>query len=241
MDHLDFENIPLAPEQCVTGFGNTLIVAPHADDESLGCGGVIALLRKYGQNVYILLLSDGTLSHPNSKEYPAERLRDIRENELVNAAAFLGVEAQNIIFCRFKDRSVPDQSSEGFDDALKNINKILSIIRPQSIFVPWRRDPHPDHQAAFQLIQAAITENAKIYEYPIWLDQLGTVDDSPTNEEAMPFRLNITSVLDQKQKAIAAHLSQTTSLISDDPHGFRISEEMLHQFNVPYETFFISK
>lgn len=241
MNHLDFENIPLAPEQCVTGFGTTLIVAPHADDESLGCGGVISLLRKYGQNVYILLLSDGTLSHPNSKEYPAERLRDIRENELVNAAAVLGVEPQNIIFCRFKDRSVPDQSSEGFDDALKNINKILSIIRPQSIFVPWRRDPHPDHQAAFQLIQAAITENAKIYEYPIWLEQLGSGDDSPTDSEAMPFRLNISSVLDQKQKAIAAHLSQTTSLISDDPQGFRISEEMLDQFNVPYETFFISK
>lgn len=74
MDQIKIENIPVAPEHCVMGLGTTLIVAPHADDESLACGGVISLLRKYNQTVYILLLSDGTLSHPNSVEYPAEKL-----------------------------------------------------------------------------------------------------------------------------------------------------------------------
>ncbi|QIY83181.1 hypothetical protein HER18_06370 [Chryseobacterium sp. NEB161] len=69
------DKIPVAPEQCVKGFGTTLIVAPHADDESLGCGGMISLLRKYDQDVYILLLSDGTMSHPGSKEYPAEKIK----------------------------------------------------------------------------------------------------------------------------------------------------------------------
>ena len=107
MSQINFDNIPLAPEQCVTGFGTTLIVAPHADDESLGCGGVISLLRKYGQTVYILLLSDGTLSHPNSIQYPPEKLRDLREKELLDAAKIFGLEERNIIFCRYPDRNVP--------------------------------------------------------------------------------------------------------------------------------------
>lgn len=241
MNPNDIENIPLAPEQCVTGFGTTLIVAPHADDESLGCGGIISLARKYGQTVYILLLSDGTLSHPNSKKFPAEKLRETRENELVEAAKLMGVPAENLVFCRYKDRSVPSKNTEGFEDAVTNMSKIMSILKPQSIFVPWRRDPHPDHRAAFDLINEAETENAKIYEFPIWLQELGNSEDAPTTDEVMPFRVNIESVLDKKMKAIAAHHSQTTDMIKDDAEGFRLSEEMISTFNVPYETFYISK
>lgn len=237
----DVEKLPLAPEHCVAGFGKTLIVAPHADDESLGCGGVISLLRKYGQTVYILLLSDGTLSHPNSKQYPAEKLRDLRENELQEAANKLNIPAENIIFCRYKDRDVPNKLSEGFDAALKNITKMLEVLQPQSIFVPWRRDPHPDHRAAFDLIQGANAGKAKLYEYPVWLYELGEAEDAPDSEETMPFRLDITSVLSQKQEAIAAHQSQITDLITDDPNGFTLSPEMLSYFNVPYEIFFMSK
>lgn len=241
MNQINYDNIPLAPEQCVTGFGTTLIIAPHADDESLGCGGVISLLRKYGQSVFILLLSDGTMSHPNSKEYPAEKLRNLREKELLDAATILGVPAENVIFCRFPDRNVPSINDEKFEVSVSGISKIIGIIKPQSIFVPWRRDPHPDHKAAFQLINAAETSNAKIYEYPIWLKELGESGDEPTSEESMPFRLNISSVISQKQEAISKHLSQITDLIKDDPEGFMLSQEMLDQFNVPYETFFISK
>lgn len=241
MNQINFENIPLAPEQCVTGFGTTLIVAPHADDESLGCGGVISLLRKFGQKVYILLLSDGTLSHPNSREYPADKLRDLREKELLAAAEILGVPAENIIFCRYPDRNVPSVNHEGFENAVRSISKLMAVIQPQSIFVPWRRDPHPDHQAAFQLIDASETANAKIYEYPIWLRELGQNGDEPTTDESMPFRLNISSVLAQKNEAVSQHRSQISGIISDDPEGFQLSQDMLDQFNVPYETFFISK
>lgn len=242
MNQINYESIPLAPEQCVTGFGTTLIIAPHADDESLGCGGVISLLRKFGQTVYIVLLSDGTLSHPNSKEYPTEKLRALREKELLDAAIILGVPEENIIFCRYKDRDVPSINNEGFKDSVEKISKMFKILEPQSIFVPWRRDPHPDHQAAFQLVNAAAdTGNTKIYEYPIWFEGLGQTEDLLNNEEFIVFRLNISSVLDKKRQAILKHHSQITDLIKDDPTGFRLSGEMLDRFNVPYETFLISK
>lgn len=241
MNNLDLEAVPMAPEQCVMGFGTTLIVAPHADDESLGCGGVISLLRKYNQEVFILLLSDGTLSHPNSMKFPAEKLRELREQELIDAATILGVPAENLIFCRYKDRNVPDSSHPDFSNALLNMDKMLSIIKPQSIFVPWRKDPHPDHLAAFELISNAETGNAKIYEYPIWLNEIGKTEDFPSADEILPFRLDISSVLKQKTKAIAAHQSQISDLINDDPEGFRLSGEMLEHFNRPYEIFYMAK
>lgn len=241
MDQIKKENIPVAPEHCVMGLGTTLIVAPHADDESLACGGVISLLRKYNQTVYILLLSDGTLSHPNSVEYPAEKLRNLRENELLTAARALDVPVKNIIFCRYKDRQVPGLQNPHFDQAVSNMNKIIEIIGPQSIFVPWRKDPHPDHIAAYELIDNASTNGAKIYEYAVWLNKIGSAADFPSLNEIIPFKLDISSVLTKKQNAISAHQSQISDLITDDPEGFRLSPEMLAHFNQPYELFYISK
>ncbi|OAQ41764.1 hypothetical protein A5893_01215 [Pedobacter psychrophilus] len=241
MDKIDIEKLPMSPEHCVKDLGKTLIVAPHADDESLGCGGVIALLRKYNQAVYILLLSDGTLSHPNSLLYPKEKLRNLRENEILNAAKVLDVPAKNVIFCRYNDRNVPGLGSTNFESALADINKIINIINPQSIFVPWRKDPHPDHVAAYQLVNHAETYHAKIYEYPIWLDALGKAEDFPEINAVRPFKLDISSILSIKQEAISAHQSQISNLIDDDPEGFRISQVMLEEFNKPYEIFYISK
>ncbi|AZI32408.1 PIG-L deacetylase family protein [Kaistella carnis] len=241
MDQIKIENIPVAPEHCVMGLGTTLIVAPHADDESLACGGVISLLRKYNQTVYILLLSDGTLSHPNSVEYPAEKLRNLRENELLTAARALDVPVENIIFCRYKDRQVPGLQNPHFDQALSNMNKIIEIIGPQSIFVPWRKDPHPDHIAAYELIDNAATNGAKIYEYAVWLNAIASAADFPSLNEIIPFKLDISSVLTKKQNAISAHQSQISDLITDDPEGFKLSPEMLAHFNQPYELFYISK
>lgn len=234
------ETSGVLPEEWVLQLGTTLIVAPHADDESLGCGGVISLLRKWDRNVFIVLLSDGTLSHPNSKMYPPPKLMALREQEFIRAAAILGVEPENLIFCRYPDRQVPSRNSADFESAHQHISTLLQQIQPQSIFVPWRRDPHPDHRAAYQLIAAANTAGATVYEYAIWLRGLGVAGDEPGEAEVRALRLDISSVQQQKQRAVAAHLSQTTPLIADDPDCFRISQQMLDEFNISTETFYIS-
>lgn len=233
----EIEKIPLEPKEFIKNFGSALIVAPHADDESLGCGGAVALLRKYGLRVSILLLSDGTLSHPNSKKFPAEKLRDLREKEMMQAAKVLGVEAENLTFFRFRDRSVPVENSANFAAAVERLRQLLTAQKPQTIFVPWRRDPHPDHRAAFQLVAAAKNERHQIIEYPVWLYELAAAEDAPRTSEVTAFRLDISSVVEIKQKAIDAHRSQTTDLIDDDPEGFRLSAEVLQNFAAPFELF----
>ncbi len=237
----DTEKIKLEPEEFVQTFGKTLFIAPHPDDESLGCGGAIALLRKFNLDVEILVVSDGTLSHPNSVKFPKEKLRELRENELMEAAQILGVDELNITFFRYPDRNVPDENSPQFDETVERCREYLSDRNPQTIFVPWRRDPHPDHRAAYQLFNAAKSENQQIIEYPIWLYELAASSDAPLESEVTAFRLGINSVVNLKQKAIRAHRSQVTDLINDDAEGFRLSEEVLQNFAAPFEIYLKAK
>ena len=240
MLNFDPKTLEMKNSASVAGWGRTIVFAPHPDDESLGCGGVIGLLRKHEISVCVVTMSDGTLSHPNSKKFPAEKLRDIREMEMRNALEILRVGAAEISFLRYHDRSVPNRTSTDFDSAVKRIGTIIESENPSTVLVPWRRDPHPDHQATWQIVRAALDKidfKIRVIEYPIWLWELAEEKDLPDDEQISLWRLDISEVLEIKQKAIHAHASQTTDLIDDDPHGFRLSLEILNHFAAPYEVF----
>ncbi len=220
--------------------GNALVVAPHPDDESLGCGGMIALLRQQGYAVHVLFVSDGTMSHPNSLSYPAERLRQVRESEALEALEILNVPAENAIFMRQKDTRVSTPDCVDFADTVDFVRNLLITITPTTVFVPWRRDPHRDHRASWHLVKATVetlSTQPRVLEYLIWLWELGTERDMPGLDEMIVWRLPIELVMAQRDRAIAAHRSQVTRLIDDDPTAFYLSPELLMHFNQPRELF----
>lgn len=232
--------LPLRNMETVKSWRETLVVAPHPDDESLGCGGAIALLRRFEIPVNVLVMSDGTLSHPNSRQFPAPVLRDLRESEMLAALAALGVSANQLAFLRFKDRSVPGSEDKNFAAAVSTCESYLRKIKPRTVLLPWRRDPHPDHRASSRVMFEALKnlgEQPQILEYPIWIWELAATADAPRSDEVRAFRLDIKTVSRQKQTAIGAHKSQTTDLIKDDPHGFRLTPEILENFAAPYEIY----
>lgn len=229
--------VPYPPEE-LCQWGSTLVIAPHPDDESLGCGGAIALLRQQQQPVAVLFVSDGSMSHPNSQKYSAEARRNLREREAQNALAILGVSSSDIAFFRLPDTQVPTEQSALFEKTTTHICQYLRHIRPQTVLVPWRRDPHGDHRATWQLLRAAVDRSehfVRWLEYPIWVWASSQAEDMPTTTEGTWFRLDIRQTLEQKRQAIAAHASQTTPLIDDDPKGFTLSSEMISHFTQPYE------
>ena len=236
----DISALPLRAAETVKDWGATCVVAPHPDDESLGCGGAIALLRRFEIDVSVLMITDGTLSHPNSKRFPAPALRDLREGEMLDALKILGVPASNATFLRFKDRSIPDFDNENFAAAVEICEEYLRRTKPQTVLLPWRRDPHPDHRATTGIFFEAIkklNEPPRILEYPIWIWELAEAADAPRAGEVRAFRLDIKTVSEQKQAAIAAHRSQTTDLIADDPEGFRLTPHILENFAAPFEIY----
>lgn len=213
-----------------------LIVAPHPDDETLGCGGAIALLRSLNCNVQVLVISNGTLSHPRSRKYPADRLLALRETETLSALKLLGVEANAVTFCRMQDGSISTQ----YQSAVASCRGYITEVAPQIIFLPWRYDPHADHRATWKLIKAALHDlhlSPRLIEYPIWdwdSEQRGSL---PASLEVTTWRLDISTVVEVKQQAIAVYRSQITDLIDDDPQGFRLSAEMLANFTRPWEVY----
>jgi LmbE family N-acetylglucosaminyl deacetylase len=99
------QSLPLLPPETTRSFGPTLVVAPHQDDESLGCGGTIALLRAAGVPVRVLFISDGSGSHPGSRRYPPQALTALRNAEAREALALLGVDPAESTFLALPDRT----------------------------------------------------------------------------------------------------------------------------------------
>ncbi len=85
------------------------------------------------------------------------------------------------------------------------------------MLAPWRRDPHPDHRAAWQPIARALGSGpypthgrgrgVRLIEYLIWSWELAASGDAPRSGEVVPWRLDISAVLPRKLSAIAAHRS----------------------------------
>ena len=240
---------------------SVLVVAPHPDDETLGCGGAIALLRQLNIVVKVLIVSDGTQSHPNSIAYPPPVLKQLRERESLAALAILGVAPEAVTFLGLPDGAVPIASAEvmipglgdtetrrhkdtetntrrKYRDAIDSICQYLTDLTPSIMFLPWRKDPHPDHRASWQLFTTACKQlnyGLRIIEYPIWDWDKEQRQDFPNSVNA--WRLDISKVLELKQQAIAQYRSQISNLIDDDPEGFRLTPEMISNFTHPWEIY----
>lgn len=212
-----------------------LVIAPHPDDESLGCGGLIAACRAAGLPVSILIVSDGGGSHPGSALFPPAILAALRQQEAIMAAAALGVGPSHVHFGGLPDRSVPMSGYE----AERACERIAALAAAADVVaVTWRHDPHGDHKASFALARAAVGRvyGASLWEYPIWGLTLPPKMALP-GERPRGVRVRVADHLPAKRRAIAAHASQTTGLIVDDPKGFRLTPDMLARFDTEWETF----
>ena len=243
----DLSGTPLAdpaslPALDPATLGPTLVVAPHADDESLGCGGAIARLVDLGLAVSVAFVSDGSKSHPGSRSYPSDRLRDLREVEALAALEALGLDPgrARVAFFRLPDTAVPADGTDGFAEAVARASAFYRECRPQTLLLPWRRDPHCDHRSSRSIFLAASADlipSPRVLEYPLWAYEAADPADLPRPDEVAALRLDVAEVLPRKRLAIAAHRSQTTSLIDDDPGGFRLSPAVLAHFDTPWEIY----
>lgn len=216
--------------------GTSLILAPHPDDESLGCGGLIAMASACGRPPVIVGVTDGTGSHPNSRSHPPPRLRVTREAELRDAAAILGVDARQVGFLRLPDTRAPSSGAE-FDAAADAVAGLVRHHRITTIFASWRFDPHCDHTAT-AILGTAVAKacGVRLAFYPVWGWLLPPGQILPLDAIA-GWRLDIAAVLARKRQAIAAHRSQYGDLITDDPSGFRLPRALLAAFEQPFEVF----
>lgn len=218
--------------------GGLVVIAPHPDDESLGCGGLIAEARAEQRPTRVVIVTDGAGSHPGSASYPEDRLRRLREEEAREAVGALGLDPdRDLIFLRLPDRFAPSAGPDA-EYAVDAIVGCINEVGAEALFVTWRHDPHCDHQASYKIARAVQNRVPllRLYEYSVWGSALPPA--TPIEEAFGGFRIRIARQQAKKRRAIAAHRSQTTDLINDDPTAFQLSAEHLAQFDLPYEVFF---
>lgn len=230
-------DLPLARLDQISKGETMMVLAPHPDDESLGCGGLIAQACAAGQPPVVVILTDGTGSHPSSPSYPSARLRDLREREARQAAAMLDLPSERIHFLGFRDTAAPKSGPE-FVCAVNAIVRLMRACDCRILCAPWLHEPHGDHEAAQIIARSAksITK-ARLFSYLVWGWMLPP--DAPLPDAQVDgWRLDISSQLPSKRRAIAAHASQCTDLIADDANGFRLPPDLLSAIaNCSYEVF----
>jgi LmbE family N-acetylglucosaminyl deacetylase len=235
--HRAWRALPLGSVADITGDGTALILAPHPDDESLGCGGLIAACIAAGRPPLVAILTDGAASHPNSLAFPPARLRVQRAQEARTAVAHLGLRADRLVFLNQPDAAAP---TEGPDFAAV-VDALVALVRAEAnctaILAPWLHDPHCDHEAASR-IASVVAERCGIraVAYPVWGWTLAPDVAVPALLGA-GWRLEISPFLPRKRAAILAHRTQYGGLITDDPAGFQLPSELLATFDTPFETF----
>lgn len=172
---------PLDPEDV----NRALVLVPHPDDESIGCGGLLAALADLGIPVRVILVSDGSGAGglpPGSSE--------IRFKEFLAALNVLG-KSISYEWWMLPDGSLKD--CHGMDALL-----IQSIVRfePTLLVAPWLYDLHPDH-AAVGLLAARVNQEIKLPQgvlfYEVW-------SPLPAN-----FFLSINTYWSKKKFALSCH------------------------------------
>ena len=130
------------------------------------------------------------------------------------------------------------KSGPQFDAAVEETLNVIRRSEAGALFVTWERDPHCDHEASAELAKAVrrMSPGLKLWAYPIWgwhIEASAEIRQPPP----MASRIDILAYRDRKLEAIAAHASQMTDLINDDPEGFRFDESSLAPFLGQYEYF----
>ncbi|NLA47838.1 MAG: PIG-L family deacetylase [Bacteroidales bacterium] len=115
-----------------------LIVAPHPDDEVLGCGGTIKKLSLRNNEIFILIMSRG-----KKGLYSDDQILNVRREALA-AHKLLGVKNT-----RFLDFPAPELDLISVSELSGAIYSQIQEIKPQILYLPHRGDIHKDHQVIF--------------------------------------------------------------------------------------------
>ena len=208
--------------------GPVLALVPHADDEVLGFGGLYRELMLSGVPVDVVLVTDGTGSHPNATGHDAKQRRDVREEEFRAAIEALGGEASRLRFWRKPDTRLPHLDTVEEKACVEAVRRELESGHYRTVLTPWRLDPHGDHRAITSWTLAALRTldtPPHLLEYCVWLGQQGSVADFPTDDLSRLVKVNVTAHVPVKRAALQAHRSQLGHVF-DDPTGFTIPDAL---------------
>ncbi len=220
----------------LTGGDPIVILAPHPDDESLGCGGLIAACRASGIAVHVISMTDGAASHPNSVQWGNGRLAAQRRAEMVDALACLGCTAQDVTFLGHPDAKLASVDPQLVCD---QVAAVCDRLGAKTLFAASSQDPHCDHEATAAVAEtvAASRPGTQLWFYPVW-SRWHNRDHLSAHGPGTPRVFDTRAWAAAKHRAIDAHASQLGRIVKDDPSGFAMDPDFVRFFTIEPEIYF---
>ena len=181
-----------------------LVVAPHPDDEVLGCGGTIAKYAENGDDVYVAIVTKGC-----EPLFSVDQVETVR-NECLKADKLLGV--KETFFMDFPAAMIEEVPRYKFNEAFI---QLVQRIKPDVVYIPHRGDMQLDHKMVVDAAMVALRPKyqhvvKKIYAYET-LSETGWDVPNVTNEFIPNSYSVISEFLEKKLKAMEIFTTQLSA------------------------------
>ncbi|MFA6062365.1 MAG: PIG-L deacetylase family protein [Gallionella sp.] len=216
-----------------------LIVAPHPDDETFGCGGLIALKLAQGAVVHVLILSRGEGGHRGCCTIREEVVAVERTRQAEHACAKLGLSKANLHWLDFPDGNI----KQGDCAKVTKIQALIDKVVPMEIYAPAPFDCWVDHERACEIIKKIISghkNDISLYVYPIWMWYNLRLRDLGRLNGWHALNLDIRAVQATKREAMRYYLSEINLLCGTRWCG-NLPEGFSRPFYDDFEIFFQQK
>lgn len=179
-----------------------LVIAPHADDEVLGCTGAIRHHVSGGDDVFIQIVADRVIGHEVDECYVQETRKTAQAvcNKLGGARVFFS--------------GLPDERLDApLIKVITAIEKVVEEIRPQRAYVSDVGDSDQDHRAVAQAARVALRNLDWVYAYEV---------PGPSRHFAPNYYIDLTGGLEQKIELMMAYQGEMREFPAPrSPDGIR--------------------
>lgn len=192
-----------------------LVLAPHMDDETLGCGGTV-LLHSAKADVHFFFATDGAASPVPLLSWTAARdasLPEMRRREAHAVAESIGIPDANLHFANLPDGKLAARAN----DTRNAVRDVIQAARPAMVLAPFRFDVHPDHiglNRATRSVLRSMDSPPKLLEYFVYY-RMPFVPGGDIRFAIDPlslFTVDTAPVANAKRNALDCYRSQTTLL-----------------------------
>ena len=191
-----------------------LVVAPHPDDETLGCGGTLLKLAASGAEINWMIMSEMT-TKLFSNERIAERQDEI--GQVARAYGFSAIHRLGFPTTRLDEIAVADLANAA--------TPIVQQIKPNLVFLPYGGDAHSDHAATFRALSAIVKKFRTPSVTRLLVYETISETDNGIDPDNNGFRPNsfsdITGMVDEKIRIMGAYKCEM------QPHPFPRSADAI--------------
>lgn len=190
-----------------------LVIAPHPDDETLGCGGTLLKHSARGDQLFWLIMTKMASEVGYSQERIQERLEEIKG--VTEAYQF-----KKIFHLDFATTKLDTMPRRELADV---VSKIVDEVRPEVVYLPCRFDIHSDHRITFEVVMGVL----KIFRAPtvkrvLAYEAVSETEFAPSFQADAFVPNSFSDISDHLEKKIEIMKLYKSELM---PHPFPRSEE----------------